>query len=239
MAFGRTTEMVPGAVISVSAKERVDFIRRTYLHLFAAIAAFVGLEVVLLNLSFTRALVFRMVASPWSWVAVLVLFMVVGWIADKWAHSAESRAMQYLGLGLYVVAEAIIFLPLLFIGAYYSDPSVIPTAGLLTGIVFSGLTATVFITGKDFSYLRGALMVGFFAALGIILCGAIFGFKLGLLFSGILVVLAGAYVLYVTSNVLYHYRTDQHVAASLSLFAAIALLFWYILRIVIALAGRD
>ena len=153
--------------------------------------------------------------------------------------SGQKAGMSTVPEKVNVVAEAVIFLPLLFIGAYYSDPSVIPTAGLLTGIVFAGLTATVFITGKDFSYLRGALMVGFFAALGIILCGAIFGFKLGLLFSGILVVLAGAYVLYVTSNVLHHYRTDQHVAASLSLFAAIALLFWYILRIVIALAGRD
>lgn len=239
MAFGRSTEMVPGAAVSSSTRERVAFIRRTYLHLLAAIGAFVGLEVLLMNMSFTRRLAFRMIANPWSWVVVLLMFMVVGWVADKWAHSATSKGMQYLGLSLYVVAEAIIFMPLLFIGAYYSDPSVIPTAGLLTGVVFAGLTATVFITGKDFSFLRGVLVVGFFAAFGVILCGAIFGFKLGLLFSSILVVLAGMYVLYVTSNVLYHYRTDQHVAASLSLFAAIALLFWYILRIVIILAGRD
>jgi FtsH-binding integral membrane protein len=178
MAFGRSTEMVPGAVVSSSTRERVAFIRRTYLHLFAAIGAFVGLEVVLLNLSFTRRLAFRMIANPWSWIAVLLAFMIVGWVADKWAHSAESKGMQYLGLGLYVVAEAIIFMPLLFIGAYYSDPSVIPTAGLLTGVVFAGLTATVFISGKDFSFLRGMLVVGFFAALGIMLCGLLFGFKL-------------------------------------------------------------
>ncbi len=240
MGFGRTAERVPGAAISASTQERVAFIRRTYLHLFGAIIAFVGLEVILFQLSITKTLILAMAGSSMSWLAVLGLFMLVGWLADTWANRAGSPGLQYLGLGLYVVAEAILFLPLLFIGAYYSDPSVIPTAGLLTGIVFFGLTATVFVTGKDFSFLRGMLVVSFFAALGIIIAGAIFGFHLGLLFSSIMVVLAGGYVLYVTSNVLYHYRTDQHVAAALALFAAIALLFWYILRIVIALAGgRD
>ena len=62
---------------------------------------------------------------------------------------------------------------------------------------------------------------------------------LGLWFSAGMVLLAAGYVLYYTSNVLYHYRTDQHVAASLALFAAIALLFWYILRIVMAFSSRD
>ena len=47
-----------------------------------------------------------------------------------------------------------------------------------------------------------------------------------------MVIFAGAAILYQTSNILRHYRTDQHVAAALALFAAIALLFWYILRLV-------
>jgi FtsH-binding integral membrane protein len=46
---------------------------------------------------------------------------------------------------------------------------------------------------------------------------------------------AGA-ILYNTSNVLHHYRPDQHVAASLALFASVALLFWYVLQLVIALS---
>ena len=39
--------------------------------------------------------------------------------------------VQYVRLGLYVVAEAIIFLPLMYVVAYYSDPSVIPATGIL------------------------------------------------------------------------------------------------------------
>ena len=56
-----------------------------------------------------------------------------------------------------------------------------------------------------------------------------------LLFCGALVILACGFILYDTSNVLHHYRTDQHVGAALELFASLALLFYYILRISIYL----
>ena len=38
---------------------------------------------------------------------------------------------------------------------------------------------------------------------------------------------AGAAILYDTSNILHHYPQDKYVAASLQLFASIALMFWY------------
>jgi FtsH-binding integral membrane protein len=43
--------------------------------------------------------------------------------------------------------------------------------------------------------------------------------------------LAGAAVLYDTSNILHHYPKDKYVAASLALFASIAMMFWYVLRL--------
>ncbi len=92
-------------------------------------------------------------------------------------------------------------------------------------------TFTAFTSGADFSFLRGALTIGSFVALGLIVASILFGFTLGLLFSLAMVVFAAGAILYQTSNVLRHYRTDQHVAAALALFAAVALLFWYVLRI--------
>jgi FtsH-binding integral membrane protein len=221
------------AVARAQASERAAFIRRTYAHLAGAIAVFVGLEFVLLGplKATVEPLIYRMVATQYGWLVVLGLFMAVGWIADKWARSAASQAMQYAGLGLYVVAEAIIFLPLLYVAAFYTSPDVLPTAALLTGTLFAGLTGTVFITRKDFSFLGSILAVGGMVALGIIVCAILFGFALGTLFSAAMVVLAGGYILYYTSRVMQHYRTDQHVAAALALFAAVALMFWYILRI--------
>ena len=138
--------------------------------------------------------------------------------------------MQYLGLGLYVVAEAVIFLPLLLIARAVSGPSVIPTAGILTLALFGGLTITVFVTRKDFSFLAPILFIGSLIALGLIVAAILFRFDLsGVLFAGAMVALMSGYILYYTSNVLLHYRTDQYVAAALALFAAVATLFYYIL----------
>ncbi|MDP7347421.1 MAG: Bax inhibitor-1 family protein, partial [Phycisphaeraceae bacterium] len=144
--------------------------------------------------------------------------------------------LQYAGLSLYVVAQAIIFVPLIYIGLQYNG--VIETAALITVLLFFGLTFVVFLTRKDFSFLRGILIFAGIAALGLIVCSIIFGFSLGLVFSVVMVSLACGYILYDTSNVLHHYRIGQHVAAALALFASVALLFWYVLRIVIGM-NRD
>jgi uncharacterized protein len=118
-------------------------------------------------------------------------------------------------------------------------PSVIPTAAILTLAVFGGLTLSVFVTKKDYSSLRPILCVGSLIALGVIVAGVLLGFNLGLFFSFAMVALMSGYILYYTSQVMLHYRTDQHVAAALALFAAVATLFWYILRIVMATSSRD
>ena len=223
-----------GGMIAAEApvSERVAFIRKTYLHLGGAVLAFIALEAALLNSPLAQPLVQTMLGGRMSWLIVLGAFMLVGWVADRWARSASSPAMQYLGLGLYVVAEAIIMLPLLYVAAYFSgDPNIIAKAGVLTGLVFVGLTGTVLLTRRDFSWLRPALTVAGFAALGLIVVSILFGFTLGTLFAAVMVVVAAGYILYYTSNVLHHYPVGSHVAAALALFSSVALLFWYILRI--------
>ncbi len=158
--------------------------------------------------------------------------MGVSMLATWWANSQTSKAMQYMGLGLYIVAEVIIFLPLLYIVASYSDGyQIFAKAGLVTGGLFLGLTSVVFLTRKDFSFLGPILAIGGFVALGLIAASLLFGFTLGNIFSFVMVAFAGAAILYQTSGILHQYRPNQHVAASLALFASVALLFWYIIRI--------
>lgn len=228
----------PYVVADAAPSERAAFIRSTYLHLGFAILAFIGIEWVLLQQEWVPAFVSKMTGGM-GWLVVLGAFMGVSWLANSMAMSATSKGAQYAGLILYVVAEAVIFLPLLFIAAFYAkDPLVIAKAGVTTAFIFGGLTFAAFATGKDFSFLRGFLMVGGFVALGIIVVSIIFGFSLGTIFAGAMAIFASVSILYSTSNVIHHYRTDQAVAASLSLFAGVALLFWYILRIFLAF-GRD
>jgi FtsH-binding integral membrane protein len=223
-----------------SASDRAAFIRRTYAHLAGAILAFVGLETFLFQVVPQETLTQFAIGLSHSWILVILAFMAAGWLAQVWARSDTSRGLQYLGLGLYVVLEAVIFLPLLVMAVYYtSDKTVIPTAAILTLAVFGGLSASVFITKKDYSPLRPVLCVGTFLALGVIVAAYFCGFSLGLFFSFAMVALLSGYILYDTSNVLLHYRTDQHVSAALALFSDIVTLFWYILRIVMSLSSRD
>jgi FtsH-binding integral membrane protein len=226
--------------VEASQAERAAFIRRTYGHLAGAILAFVALELIIFQALDVERIAGTMLQGRVSWLIVLAAFIGVGFLADVWARSETSRGLQYLGLSLYVVAEAVIFVPILYIASLMTDPNIIPTAGLLTLFMFGGLTLAVFVTGKDFSFLGPILCVAGMLALGLCLALVLFGGGgiLGLLFAFFMVALASAAILYQTSNIIYHYRTDQHVAASLGLFASVATLFWYILQILMA-SSRD
>ena len=224
--------------------ERMAFIKRTYMHLMLAVYALVMLEWVFFQTLPGEAIA-NLFFSGWNWLIVLGAFFLVGNLANSWAMSATSLSKQYWGLGLYIVAESIILFPLLWIASTLKletqlgtlDP--ITVAAIATGLIFAALTGFVFLTRQDFSFMGPALCIVGIAAFGLIAISVVAGFNLGVWFSVALVVFAACYILYYTSNVLHHYRTTQHVAASLALFAAVALLFWYVLQIVMSLAGRD
>jgi FtsH-binding integral membrane protein len=222
------------SVAEATPADRVSFIRKTYAHLAIAIFAFMGLEAVLLSSPLSAVMMEALAGSRYGWLVVMAAFVGVGWLAEYWARNTTSIALQYAGLGLYVVAEAFIFVPLLYIAAAYFGPSIIVEAGLYTALVFAGLTGTVFFTRRDFSWLRPMLTVASLAAIGVIIASILFGFTLGTVFAAVMVVVAAGYILYYTSNVLHHYPVGSHVAASLALFAAVALLFYYILRILMS-----
>jgi len=224
---------------NASVQERVDFIRLTYLHLGGAIAAFAAVCALMVNSPIGAKLTGFALGGPWNWLLVLGGFMLIGRVAEKWAMSGGSAGKHYLGLALYIVAQAVITVPLLYVAENFSgDPNVIKMAGLLTLVMFGGLTGTVFLTKKDFSFMGRGLQLASFGALGFILVGTIFGFGFGTFFASAMVLLMAGYVLYSTSNVLRHYPIGSHVAASLALFATIATLFFYVLQLVMS-ASND
>ena len=226
--FGRNT------VAEALPDERAAFIRKTYAHLAGAVLLFILLETYLVASGAGVWMAQTMLGGRFSWFIVLGAFMGVSILANWWANSQTSRPLQYMGLMLYIVAETIIFLPLLFLAKIKTgDASLIAQAGIITAGLFAGLTAVVFISRKDFSFMGPILAIGGFVALAFIAASLLFGFSLGNLFAFVMVLFAGGAILYDTSNILHKYRTDQHVAASLSLFASVALLFWYVLRIFI------
>ncbi|KYF79748.1 Bax inhibitor-1 family protein [Sorangium sp. So ce296] len=222
------------SVIRAGADSRERFLVRTYNHLFGAIVLFAGIEVALFKTGAASVIARAMMGT--SWLVVLGAFMLVSWLASRAAHTAMSKPVQYAALVGYVVAQAIIFVPLLYIADMVA-PGAIQSAAMVTMVGFAGLTAIAFVTRKDFSFLGALLRWGGICALVLIGASLLFGFQLGTFFSVAMVAFAGAAILYDTSNVLHHFPEDRHVGAALELFASVAMLFWYVLRLFIS--SRD
>jgi FtsH-binding integral membrane protein len=224
-----TNPFTVGMVSEAPESARAEFIRKTYAHLAGAIALFVVLEALFLSMGLGKLAVGLLGASRYSWLIVLGAFMLVSWIAEKWATNGASKSTQYAGLALYTVAEAVIFLPMIALAV-----GITGDASLVLGITF-----VAFTTKKDFSFIGGILKIGGFVALGLIAASFFLPISLGLWFSGAMVLFASGSILYNTSNLIHRYQPGEHVAASLSLFASVALLFWYVLQILMRLTSRD
>ena len=223
----------PQSVWNAAANVRAAFIQKTYAHLLGAIIVFTLYEMVLFQSGAAQKI--NEVLGSMPWLLWLGAWMLVSFIATRFAYGGGSLAAQYGGMLLYIAALGIIFVPLLSIAhSYY--PGAIGNAALATLVGFSALTAIVFITRKDFSFMRTFLMWATFAALGFIVIGAIAGFSGGTIFPALMVALMGGWILYDTSNVLHHVPEDRFVGAALALFASVAMAFYYVL---ILFLNRD
>lgn len=214
---------------SSGVDSRAAFITRTYTHVVGGILAFILIELGLFESGFAGQIARSMIGV--NWLLILGAFMLVGWLATRTAQTSTSLGMQYFAYGAYIVAEALIFVPLLYI-ANAKAPGAIDSATLITALGAGGLMVVAHRTRKDFSFLRAILMWGGVVALLAIVGGVVFGTQLGTWFSVLMIGFAGAAVLYDTSNIIHQYPEDRYVSAAMQLFASIALMFWYVLRLV-------
>lgn len=225
-------QMPNAPVVShLTDEARVTFYKKTYAHLAGAVLLFILVETLFFQIDVIVNFALSL-TDGMSWLLLLGGFMLVTNYAEKLALNSNNTNMHYAGLILYVIAEAFIFIPMIFIAMAMAEGGafdILNQAAILTLCLFTGLSAIVFMTKKDFSFLKSALMLGGFIAIGLIVAGTLFGFNLGLWFSAGMVILASGSILYQTSNMIHKYQEDQYVAASLGLFASLMLLFWYIL----------
>lgn len=245
MAFAAAQNRpIPGAVATLGVSERVAFLRRTYGHLGVALVAFAALTGGIMRFAPEQS--FR--ASLWAtqgyhWLLVMGVFMLAGFLSERMATSNTSRTIQYVGLGLSVVIYSLLLQPLLWVALLTSKTHadfnmLVGSAALITIAIFVGLTLTVFVTKKDFSFLRGALSIASFAIFGIVIASLLFGFQLGALYCGFVIVVMAGYILYETSVIADRFPPSHHVAAALMLFSTIATLFIYVLRLLMELNRR-
>lgn len=225
-----TQQLTVGAL---TEEKRVAFYRKTYTHVALAVLLFIVVEFIFFQIPTVLELALSLTEGS-LWLFMLIGFMIITSYAERMALKSTEKSVQYVALLLYVIAEAFIFIPLIFIALVVAESdgfAILNQAAILTLSLFTGLSAIALLTKKDFSFLRSILTIGFCIALGLIVAGVLFGFNLGLWFSVGMIALASGSILYQTSNMIHKYTEDQYVAASLGLFASLMLLFWYILRI--------
>jgi len=218
-------------VSSLAVQDRSEFIWKCYAHVIGAILALVAIETYLFSSGVAWAIAGPMMQSP---MLVLMAFIALSWGASHLAHRLESKTSQYAAFAAFVVVWSLMFVPMLAIAMAMDAErggNMIESAAGVTIFGCVALIATVMITRKDFSFLRGMLVWGFFIAMGLIGASFLFGWNLGTWFSVGMIGFAGVAVLYDTSNIMHHYPEDKYVAASMALFASIAMMFWYILRL--------
>ncbi|MGC1632690.1 MAG: Bax inhibitor-1 family protein [Gelidibacter sp.] len=219
-------------LVQATDAERVDFYKKTYSHVAGGVLVFVIFEYLLLQSEIIVSFMLSM-TQGYKWLIMLGGFMFITSYAEKMTMKSTDKNTQYSAFGLYILAQAFIFVPLIYIAMFYMDsgPELLNQAAIVTLALFTGLSAVVFLTKKDFSFLRTGLTVGFFIAIGLMIAGALFGFNLGLWFSVGMCLLAGGAILYQTSNLVNKYSTNDYIPAALGLFASLMLLFWYVLQI--------
>lgn len=219
-------------ISQVADADRIAFYKKTYAHVAGGVLIFIAFEWLLLQ-SDTIVNFAMSMTQGWRWLIMLGGFMFITNYAEGMALKTKDKNKQYLAFGLYILAEAFIFVPLIYIAAFYMDsgPELLNQAAIVTLALFTGLSAVVFVTKKDFSFMKSGLTIGFFIAMGLIVAGSLFGFNLGLWFSVAMCLLAGGSILYQTSNLVHKYSEEEYIPASLGLFASLMLLFWYVLQI--------
>ncbi len=221
-------------VIHSDEDTRAQFITRVYQHIGLAIVAFVAIEYVLFATGIAEAMAdFFFGGSRFAWIGLLLGVGLGSTIASQSAHNLNNTSLQYAGLFGEAALQAVIFAPFLYI--IFQSEGAVGTVGwsaVITLLGFGVLSVVAYTSRKDFSFLRPIIMWGGIAAMVAIGISIFIGFNLGLLFSVLMVALAGAMILYKTQQIVKQYPAGAYVGASVALFASLMLMFWYVLRIV-------
>lgn len=214
--------LAPRTAAEASVEDRLGFIRKVYALFFIATLFAVG--GVMLCFMFPPLM---MATAQHPWIAlILMLGGVMG--AQGVRHVPGVNLLALFG---FTTLTGIIISPVLYIIAQVNPASIVQ-AGVLTVGIFGGLTAYVFISRKDFSFLRGMVVTGLIV---VILAGLVNIFiassALGFAVAAATLLLFSGFVLYDTSNIIRRYPTNEYVAGALSLYLDAFNIFLALLRL--------
>lgn len=247
--MGAAGPAAAGAQPGALTNERVAYLRKVYGLLSAAVACAILSGVAILELGPTEkfkyagksivvpSIVMLMAQSPAiMWGSFGLLFF--GTIAAGWVSKVPVvNVIALFAVSILMGVQMAPFIMAAQIFAHVGDTlSTAPVrdAFLLVGAVFGGVTAYVFTTKKDFSYLRAILSMGFLVVFVAAILAAFVGseiFTLAVCSVGAL--LAAGFLLWQTSSVL-HGDMDDPVGDALVFLVQLRNLFMFLLRILMS-----
>lgn len=203
-------------------EERVAFIRKVYALFFVGILFAVG--GVLVGLAYPP-LMMAAVQHP-----ILIFILMIGGVMGAQAVRHVPR-VNLVALFGFTTLTGVIISPLLYVIGK-TNPASILQAGVMTVAIFGGLTAYVFVSNRDFSFLRGMVIVGLVVLIAAGLINIFVGsLGLGFALAVAALLLFSGFVLYDTSNIIRRYPTNEYVSAALSLYLDAFNIFLALLRI--------
>ena len=209
---------------------RVVFLKKTYSLLTLGLLVFAGTLWAAGNIDAVTRFAIS-IYNPWMSLIVLIGGSIL-------VHAVATKpGINLVAYFSFVSFFGLVSAPMILTLAATGGPAIISQAALLTALIFIGLSAYVFYSGKDFGFLGGMLWVGMLGLLAVALMGFFMGFTLGLLFSGAAVLLFSGYILYDTSNILRRYPTNMYVGAALELTIDVILLFKNLVFLLWSLQG--
>ncbi|MFN3243794.1 MAG: Bax inhibitor-1 family protein [Planctomycetota bacterium] len=225
----RSLEAPPAAF--AAANEKAAFLKKVYGILLLGVLGFAATLFACATVPALTDLTWRFANLIYGnglmgWAIYMAIFLGGSWLVQSVAEKRPINAFAYAG---WVVLMALMVAPVVLIASEAHGVGIIQQASALTALVFGGLTVYVLWTGKDFSWMRGLLMLGFLVLVATSLLGWVLGFSLGLWFSGLVVLLAAGYILYNTSVILNHLPTHMAMTGAITLFTDVVLLFKHIL----------
>jgi FtsH-binding integral membrane protein len=232
---------------------RLAFLRKVYAIFGASMVLWMGTTLVVATTPSLMGLAMPLMTSGFIGFMLIMagMFLLL-------RLTANSYPMNVVGIGLFSVLEGFLTAPLVYLalargnevamaalqqGAFVDSVfsqggGIVTQAFVITAAVFTGLTAYALTTKRDFLWMRGALWMGFFALVGIMLLSFL-GIGEGLMgwgFSLAWVVLMGGFVLYDTQNILKRYPESMAVSAAATLLIDFIIMFKHILML---LMRRD
>ena len=211
--------------------EKTSIVAKTYAllsvgFLFMAIGTLIGLNFVLQMLSLGK----------WGFLLVS-LGVTIGTMVLAMLN--QKNTLGYVFFLAFTFSVGFFDAP--SIAVIFSSPhliSIFQQAFILTAVITGSLTAYVFITKKDFSFMGGFLFTGLIIIVVMVVISLFWENRmLDLMISGMGAVLFSLYILYDTSRLIHEKSTPVEIA--IALFLDIVNLFWMLFNLLSMLKGEE